>query len=101
MDRTTDNQYASKKYLLLDFSKAQHLTDAIYIENSLRKNSETCGSTVLEIIPHSFDYDSEVIDIVLLTESHIIIHTWPEKGFITSLAIEPQDANIREITCDA
>jgi S-adenosylmethionine decarboxylase len=45
------------------------------IENA----AEACGAHVLQTMSHHFNPQG-VTAICLLSESHISIHTWPEKG---------------------
>jgi S-adenosylmethionine decarboxylase len=80
--KTINSPYAPGNHILLDFSGAQHLTDADYIEHALRKAAEACGAMILDIKLHSFGEGGGVTGVALLAESHISIHTWPETGFI-------------------
>jgi S-adenosylmethionine decarboxylase len=54
------------------------LNDRIYIENMLYETSRQCGATFLNTVSHQFDPQG-VTAVTLLAESHISIHTWPEK----------------------
>ena len=74
--------YAPGKHILLDFSFASYLTDAQYIEKALRAAAEACGATVLNACMHSFGKHQGVTGVLLLAESHITIHTWPESHFM-------------------
>ena len=55
------------------------LNDRIYIENVLYQTSVKCGATWLNTVSHQFTPQG-VTAVTLLAESHISIHTWPEKG---------------------
>jgi S-adenosylmethionine decarboxylase len=58
------------------------LKDATLITNSLRDAAEEGGMTILGDMNHKFVGDGEgVTAVVLLAESHISIHTWPETGY--------------------
>jgi S-adenosylmethionine decarboxylase len=70
-------------HLLADFygiAPAQ-LRDCAYIDSVLRAGAEAAGATVLHSHFHSFGEAMGVTGVVLLAESHISIHTWPEFGF--------------------
>ena len=58
----------------------EHLNDAKYIEGILEQGARVSKSTLLGIQVHSFD-PIGVTGLALLAESHISIHTWPEKGY--------------------
>ena len=49
-----------------------------YLKNLIKLAAETSGATVLETISNKFNPHG-VTAICLLAESHISIHTWPEK----------------------
>jgi S-adenosylmethionine decarboxylase len=57
------------------------LCDAALIESILRQSAQAAGARVLESRFHSFGAGKGVTGVVLLAESHITIHTWPECGF--------------------
>lgn len=54
------------------------LNDRIFIENLLYETANYCGSTFLNTVSHQFEPQG-VTAVTLLAESHISIHTWPEK----------------------
>ena len=55
------------------------LNDRMYIENVLYETANQCGATWLNTVSHQFTPQG-VTAVTLLAESHISIHTWPEKG---------------------
>ena len=57
---------------------ADRLNDRIYIENVLYETALECGATFLNTVSHQFEPQG-VTAVTLLAESHISIHTWPEK----------------------
>ena len=70
------------KHILFDLKDCLFdnlLDNEEYIQESLQKASEVCGSKVLKIETHKFDPQG-VTGYALLAESHISIHTWPERG---------------------
>ena len=57
------------------------LTDCTKIEQLLRDAAKAAGAQVLHSHFHGFGDGFGVTGVVLLAESHISIHTWPEDGF--------------------
>jgi S-adenosylmethionine decarboxylase len=59
---------------------ADLLQDGVALESLLRRAAEVAGARVLNSHFHSFGTGDGVTGVVLLAESHISIHTWPESG---------------------
>ncbi len=57
------------------------LRDRIALESLLRTAALGAGARVLGSHFHSFGTGDGVTGVVLLAESHISIHTWPESAF--------------------
>ena len=55
------------------------LDDKEFIRMLLYNATKECKSTLLNLAVHKFDPQG-VTSIAMLAESHISIHTWPEKG---------------------
>ena len=55
------------------------LDDKEFIRMLLFRATKECNSTLLNLAVHKFDPQG-VTSIAMLAESHISIHTWPEKG---------------------
>ena len=68
-------------HLLVDMWGAQHLQDCAAIEAVLHTAALACGATVLQGRFHTFSPSGGVTGVLLLAESHISIHTWPERHF--------------------
>ena len=69
------------RHLLVDLWGAEHLTDIDYIEQALRKAAEAANATVLDVKLHQFSDSGGVSGVAILAESHISIHTWPERDY--------------------
>lgn len=57
------------------------LTDPASIDALLRAGAAAAGARILHSHFHTFGEAMGVTGVVLLAESHISIHTWPECGF--------------------
>lgn len=71
------------RHLLADFRgmPADRLSDAQALERDLIAAAEAAGARVLSAHFHHFGEGAGVTGVVLLSESHISIHTWPEHAF--------------------
>ena len=68
-------------HLILDLWEAKNLDDINLIEATLREATVKAGATLLHIHLHHFTPNGGVSGVAVLAESHISIHTWPEKGY--------------------
>ena len=68
-------------HLLLDLWGANNLEDPDQVEQVLSAAAEAAGATVLHAHIHRFESGGGVSGVVVLAESHISIHTWPERNF--------------------
>ncbi len=68
-------------HLLVDLWGARNLSDPAMIDNSLCEAARAAGATILHSHFHHFSPNGGVSGVVVLAESHISIHTWPERHF--------------------
>ena len=68
-------------HLLLDLWGASHLDDISRIEQAMRDIVTACGATLLHIHLHHFSPSGGVSGVAVLAESHISVHTWPERDY--------------------
>lgn len=70
-------------HLLADLSGIvpERLRDCAALESLLRAAASAAGAQVLHGHFHSFGPGQGVTGVLLLAESHISLHTWPEVGF--------------------
>jgi S-adenosylmethionine decarboxylase len=68
-------------HLLIDLDQAENLDDIDSIEAALKEAALAGGATILNVDLHRFELNGGVSGVVVLAESHITIHTWPENGF--------------------
>jgi S-adenosylmethionine decarboxylase len=68
-------------HLIIDLWDAEHLDDIGVIEVALRRAVKAAGATLLHLHLHEFSPNGGVSGVAVLAESHISIHTWPERGY--------------------
>ena len=68
-------------HLLIDLWQAHNLSDPVHIDSALRAAAVRAGATILHSHFHHFSPNAGVSGVVVLAESHISIHTWPERQF--------------------
>ena len=68
-------------HLLVDLWGASNLCDPEFIDRALREAAEAAGATILHGHFHHFSPNGGVSGVLVLAESHISIHTWPERDF--------------------
>ena len=73
--------YAGNHYLV-DMWGCSFLENDQKIKKLLISAAEIAGATILHAHTHHFGEGQGVSGVVLLAESHISIHTWPERNFV-------------------
>lgn len=76
-----DGQKFAGSHLLVDLWEAANLDDPAHIDRELRRAAEAAGATILHSHFHHFTPNDGVSGVIVLAESHITIHTWPERDF--------------------
>lgn len=73
-------------HILADFYEIkkgyEYMTDSNLLQNFCIENVKNSGLTVVGDTFYQFP-EGGVTGIVLLAESHVAIHTWPEKNYLT------------------
>jgi S-adenosylmethionine decarboxylase len=72
---------SSGKHWIVEFYGARALGDVKVIRRALRNAATLSGATLLRIQLHHFGAGGGVTGVALLAESHISIHTWPERSY--------------------
>ncbi|MCF3947291.1 adenosylmethionine decarboxylase [Acidiphilium sp. AL] len=68
-------------HLLVDLWGADRLDEPDLIDATLCAAALAAGATILHSHFHHFSPNGGVSGVVVLAESHISIHTWPERGY--------------------
>lgn len=68
-------------HLILDLWGAKHLDDLERMEKAMRECVVESGATLLHIHLHHFTPNGGISGVAVLAESHISVHTWPERNY--------------------
>jgi S-adenosylmethionine decarboxylase len=68
-------------HLIVDLWNARNLDDTVEVERALRDAAHAAGATLLNIDLHCFSPSGGISGVAVLAESHISIHTWPERCY--------------------
>jgi S-adenosylmethionine decarboxylase len=68
-------------HLIIDLWDAEYLDDRGVIELAIRRAVKAAGATLLHLHLHEFAPSGGVSGVAVLAESHLSIHTWPERGY--------------------
>ena len=74
--------YALGRHLLLELKDCNRevLNDLSFLQNVMVSAAQEAGATVLEKYFHQFSPQG-VSGAVIIAESHLSLHTWPEYGY--------------------
>lgn len=68
-------------HIIVDLWGASNLDDIDLMERTLREAIDVSGATLLHIHLHHFTPNEGISGVAVLAESHISVHTWPERNF--------------------
>lgn len=68
-------------HLIVDLWQASRLDEPKFIADVLERAAKAASATVLHTHMHHFSPNGGVSGVVVLAESHISIHTWPERNY--------------------
>ncbi len=68
-------------HLILDLWGAERLDEEPFMEEVLKRCVEASGATLLHLHIHKFTPNGGLSGVAVLAESHISVHTWPERGY--------------------
>ena len=70
-------------HIIADFFKVKNLPTIKAIETEMVHAANLSKSKILNTSFHHFENTDGVTGVILLSESHISIHTWPEISFVS------------------
>jgi S-adenosylmethionine decarboxylase len=76
-----DNITFAGTHLILDLWDASHLDELDTMERAMRQAVAVSGATLLHIHLHHFTPSGGISGVAVLAESHISVHTWPERDY--------------------
>lgn len=76
-----DGREFAGTHLIVDFWDTDRLDDLERMEWALREAVAAGGATLLHIHLHHFTENGGISGVAVLAESHISVHTWPERDF--------------------
>jgi len=76
-----DGKTFAGMHIIVDLYEAEHLDDIELVDKVMRECIEKCGANLLHIHLHHFTPNNGVTGVAVLSESHISVHTWPERNF--------------------
>jgi S-adenosylmethionine decarboxylase len=76
-----DGEIFAGTHLIIDLWEAKDLDCLERMELALRACVDECAATLLHIHLHHFTPNGGISGVAVLAESHISVHTWPEKNY--------------------
>lgn len=76
-----DGVVCAGAHLIIDLYDAVRLDDLDYIKQTMIDCVTAAGATLLHIHLHPFEPNGGVSGVAVLAESHISIHSWPERSY--------------------
>jgi S-adenosylmethionine decarboxylase len=79
---TKDGLLFAGTHLLIDMWGASRLNELAHVEATLTRAVSAVGATLLRLDLHHFQPEGGISGVAVLAESHMSIHTWPERGYV-------------------
>ncbi|MGB3445695.1 MAG: adenosylmethionine decarboxylase [Xanthobacteraceae bacterium] len=76
-----DGIICAGSHLIIDLYDAERLDDLDHISETLKLCVEAAGATLLHMHLHPFEPNGGISGVAVLAESHISIHSWPERRY--------------------
>ena len=74
-------EYAGS-HILLDLWNTEFNNSIKFLKKIMRESINVSGATLLHIHLHRFGKEQGISGVAILAESHISVHTWPERNFL-------------------
>ncbi len=69
------------RHLIMEMRDCNENLDSVEaVRHALTEATHACGATLLEMFIHPFTPQG-ITGVAVISESHILIHTWPELGY--------------------
>lgn len=78
---TRDGKTFAGMHIIVDLYEAEQLDNIEFVESVMRECIIKCGANLLHIHLHHFSPTFGITGVAVLAESHISVHTWPEREF--------------------
>lgn len=78
---TRNGRVYAGTHLIIDLWGARRLDELGHVEATLRRCVEAARATLLHIHLHHFTPNGGISGVAVLAESHISIHSWPERDY--------------------
>ena len=79
---TEEGKSFAGKHLIIDMWEAEYLDNMEMLESLIRKAISVSGATLLHIHLNQFSSTGGISGVAVLAESHLSVHTWPERGYV-------------------
>ena len=76
-----DGVACAGSHFIIDLYGGKRLDDLQHVERTLIDCIEAAGATLLHVHLHPFEPNGGISGVAVLAESHISIHSWPERGY--------------------
>ena len=76
-----DGKIFAGTHLVVDFWGASNLADLEQMETAMVSAVANAGAILLHIHLHHFTPSGDISGVAVLAESHLSVHTWPERNF--------------------
>jgi S-adenosylmethionine decarboxylase len=76
-----DGKVFAGTHIIADFWGASRLDDLQLMERALREGVAKANATLLHIHLHHFTPNGGISGVAVLAESHISVHSWPERQY--------------------
>lgn len=76
-----DGKTFAGTHIIADFWGASQLDNLQLMEQALREGVEAAKATLLHIHLHHFTPNGGISGVAVLAESHISVHSWPERNY--------------------